>query len=172
MRLTTVILVLFCIVACSITCVWASQNLQGTLTVKIAEDRANLEIMYSVRNLTGSIVPPDPAEKYHYTIRNVATGEEVLMGNLDSAFQTNVSQYASPYAHAVFAVKRVPMPPAMKSNPGFYLIFLGAGPICDGEETVFYIPENLDNPNPIIREIRSIVSRILIAVSKGKALRN
>lgn len=164
MHFTKIFMVLLCVMVCSATYVWASRDLQGTLSVEIAEDRANLHIMYSVRNLSGYIIPPDPLEKYSYSIRNVATGEEIVRGYLDSAFQTSVSQYAAPYAHAVFAVKRVPIPAAMASKPGFYLIFLSAGPISDGEETVFYVPANLKNPNPVIREIRSIVGQILTKV--------
>lgn len=161
MRSKKIILLIVGIIVCSATAVWASASLQGTLTVTLSEDRANLEIMYTVRNMTGSIIPPNSAEKYYYTIRNVATGREVMRGTLNSAFQTNVSQYAAPYAQAVFAIKRVAIPAAMKNNPGYYLIFLAAGPISNGDEAVFYVPANLRNPNPVISEIRTIVGKIL-----------
>jgi hypothetical protein len=165
MHLKKMFLILFCVTACFVTYARAAQDLQGTLTVQIAEDRAGLLIMYSVRNLGPYTIPPNPNEKYAYTIRNVQTGVEVKYGNLDSAFQTNVSQYVVGYGHAVFAVKKIAIPAAMKSNPGFYLIFLNCGPISNGEETVFYIPANLDNPNPVIRGIKSTVDNILTKVN-------
>ncbi len=142
-----------------VSCAYA-QAIEGKLNVTISEDRANLEIVYEVKNLTGAMIAPNPADTYHITIRNVDTGVEVFNGNLDSAFQKDVSQYASPYAHAIFAVKRIPIPARMKANPGFYLIFLSTGYNALGEENVFYIPANLSNPNPIIRQISKTVSQI------------
>lgn len=145
-------------------------NLEARLSVNIAEDRAHLHIVYEVKNLTANLIGPDPSDAYHFTIRNVATGEEVIQGTLDSALQTNVSQYASPYAHAVFAVKRVPIPDSMKNNPGFYLIFLNVGHNILGEETVFYIPANLQNPDPALQRITRLLRDVRNIVKQIKAL--
>lgn len=143
----------------------AAFPIEGRLIVTISEDRTNLEIVYEIKNLTGSMIPPNRADTFHVTIRNVATGVEVFNGNLDSAFQTNVSQYASPYAHAIFAVKRILIPAYMTSMPGFYLAFQSAQYNALGEETVFYVPANLTNPNPIIRQINSTVNAIVTKVN-------
>jgi hypothetical protein len=136
-------------------------NIDSKLTVEISEDRQNLIVLYEIKNNSNSLLPPDQSDTYAYEIRNVATGKQILGGNLESAYQTNISQYASPYAHAIFAVKKIPIPDEMKQNPGFYLMFLFGGRNINAEETVFYIPKNIDNPNPVIQQIRALLKTIV-----------
>lgn len=129
---------------CLSTLAFAAPRIKASLDVEISQDKKYLNAIYTIENLTDKMIAPSQSDTYHYAIRNVDTGKEVAKGELDDAFVTSVSQYASPYAHAVFAVKNIPITNEMKNNPGFYLMFLCvSGDNVLGEETVFYIPENL-----------------------------
>lgn len=116
-------------------------RLTAELKVNVVEKKKFLNIIYTIHNLSNEVVAPKQSDQYFFIIRNVVTGQEVLKGTLDNAFNTNVSQYAAPGSHAVFAVKQIPIPEVMKRNPGFYLIFLiSEGTTVLPEETVFYVP--------------------------------
>ena len=123
----------------------SAQVIRGHLATEITRDDNFVDTQYIVENLTAGIIGPNFNDTYHYTIRNVATGEEVAQGTLASAFDVAVSQYVAPYAHAVFAVKNIPITTEMKQNPGYYLIFLSATTgyvyAC---ESVFYICDSIN----------------------------
>lgn len=138
----------------------AAQRVRGDLSVEVSPEGNRLNVVYTIENLTAWIIAPSQKDEYRYTIRNVQTGVEVAHGNLDSAFDADVSQYAMPYGHAVFAVKQIPITDEMRDDSGFYLMFLTNTFVnCNGEETVFYIPENLGGGiNAQLNSIHEIVS--------------